>query len=77
MGMRITPSPTMPLIKPVFESITRIRPSSIMIPIKMILLRIYFALAGVIFLDWGLGLFDFFFIETEMINYAKIKKNVA
>jgi len=38
-----------------------------MIPIKMILLRIYFVLAGVTFLGWGLGLFDFFFIETEMI----------
>jgi hypothetical protein len=67
MGMRIIPSPTIALIKPVYESITRIKPSTIMIPIKMILLRIYFVLAGVTFLGWGLGLFDFFFIETEMI----------
>lgn len=45
-----------------------------MIPIKMILLRIYFVLAGVTFLGWGLGLFDFFFIETEMIMMQRLKK---
>lgn len=40
----------------------------------MILLRIYFVLAGVIFLDCGLRFFDFFFIETEMIIMQRLKK---